>query len=495
MLLINRSFRIKTVQTQQQIKNQTETLIYLLKKARGTKFGKEFNFHQILSEADIIDTYRKSVPLTNYENFYSPWIAAAEKNVTNTIWPNKISYFALSSGTTNEASKKLPVSKEMLKGFFKQTRKQALTINKMGFPKSFYSTSCLTLGGSTKLEKGFENYYGDLSGILQKNTPFVYRPFKKPGKKISAMKEWDEKLFAIISKAPKWNIGTIAGVPNWILYVLEGVIDHYGLKNIHEIWPNFQLCLHGGIELGVYKEKIEALCDRPIKFLNTYLASEGYFAYQIDSELEEMKLLTKNGIYYEFIDKKNFKDVQDNNLNFPTLDWCQIEKGKEYGLVISTNSGLWRYIIGDTIVFTNNELSSIKFHGRIQQTMSAVGEHLSLSNLTYAAQKTAQLLNIDISEFCVYYDSAKKQHQWYMGSMHYKDPALVSKVLDEELKELNDDYKYLRNYILEQPEVKILPIVKFYEFLKQQNKMGGQNKFPRVLNANQVKLWKTFLSS
>jgi hypothetical protein len=495
MLLINRNFRINAVQNQQQIKTQTGTLIHLLKKAKSTQFGEQFKFNTILKQEDILEAFRQSVPLSNYERFYNPWIAKTEKNRKNIIWPNKINYFALSSGTTNEASKKIPVSKEMLKNFFKETRKQALRIHNMDFPKSFYTTSCLTLGGSTLLKRNYKASYGDLSGILQKTTPFIYRPFKKPGKKTSSITDWDEKLSVIIKKAPKWNIGSIAGVPNWILLVLEGVTDHYGLKNIHEIWPNFQLCLHGGIELGTYRGKIEGFCGKPITFLNTYLASEGYFAYQEHPKGDEMKLLTSNGIYYEFIDKKNFKDVQKNNFNFNTLSWSQIEKDEEYGLVISTNSGLWRYILGDTIKFTNDELSIVKFQGRIQQTMSAIGEHLSLSNLTAAIQKTAEILAIDLSEFCVYFDADKNQHKWFVGSQNYKNPNVISAVLDDQLKMLNDDYNHLRNYVLEQPEVKILPTAKFYEFLRQQNKMGGQNKFPRVLNCQQVKQWQSFLSS
>jgi hypothetical protein len=495
MLLINRNFKVDYIINEEQIINQTETLLNLLKKAKNTSFGKEHKFEAILRSNDILDSFQKDIPLTNYENFYEPWISKTLNGENNVVWPDKINYFALSSGTTNETSKKLPVSKDMLKCFFKQTRKQAIGINKMNFPKSFYTTSCLTLGGSTQLKKDGDVYLGDLSGILQKNTPFFYRPFKKPGKKVSALNDWDEKLKAIIKKAPKWNIGTIAGVPNWILFVLEGVIDHYGLKNIHEIWPNFRLCLHGGIELGVYKERILSLCGESIQFLNTYLASEGYFAFQTVRDSNEMKLLTKNGVYYEFIEKKHFKSIQENNLKVPTIGWSEVEKDIEYGLVITTNSGLWRYIIGDTISFSNNELSCIRFHGRIQQTMSAMGEHLSLANLTKAIENSSKLLNADFAEFCLYFDSKKNLHRWYIGSSSYIQPDEVSQVLDLQLKSLNDDYRQLRKYVLNEPDIKILPIAKFYEFLGNQKKLGGQNKFPRVLNDDQLKEWKRFLSS
>lgn len=494
MLLITKPFRSEASEIEQQITSQTLALRALLKKARKTEFGKAHQFQHIISSNDLHDEFRNQVPLTNYDFFYEKWMLRSINGENNIIWPDKINYFALSSGTTTGGSKKLPVSKDMLKQFFKQTRKQILAINRLDLPKSFYKTSCLTLGGSTQLKKINNSLMGDLSGILQKNTPYLYRPFKKPGKRISAIDDWDQKLQEIIKKAPKWNIGTVAGVPNWILFVLEGIINHYGLKNIHEIWPNFNLCLHGGIELGIYKDKILSLCDKDILFLNTYLASEGYFAHQTSTEFDNMEILSNNGIYFEFIEKKYFGEIQKGNLTIPTLSWSEIEKNKEYGLVITTNSGLWRYIIGDTVIFDSDKLDKIKFQGRIQQTMNGMGEHLTLSNLTSAIHKTAKIVNADISEFCVHSNPQRDKHYWYLGCSSFIKSETVKQILDDELKALNDDYRSLRKFVLSEPNVKVLPIEKFYEYLKSNNKIGGQNKFPRVLNGEQIDQWKRFLS-
>ncbi len=495
MLLINKSFpKIKTAE-HTAIKQQTAVLQQLLKKAKNTEIGKIHQFEKILFATDLHGQFQKQVPIYDYELFYQQWIKKSINGRNNIFWPDKINFYALSSGTTSSSSKLLPISNDMLQSFFRQSRHQLTSLKKMGFQKSFYTTSCLTLGGSTDLIKEQNLYFGDLSGILQKNTPYIYRPFKKPGGRISALKDWNEKLAEIIKKAPKWNIGTIAGIPNWIVFVLDGIIKHYNLKSIHDIWPNFQLCLHGGIELGTYKEKIESLCSKPIVFLNTYLASEGYFAYQTNSNQSCMRLLFNNGIYYEFIAKKDFEKVRNGDFSFQPLCLSEVEVGVEYGLVITTNSGLWRYIIGDTIKFTSKSMNEISFQGRIQQTMNAMGEHLTLANLTLAVQQAANHLDVDFSEFCVQFDSANCVHIWYLGATKYVHGDIVAPILDLALQQANDDYKHLRKYTLKEPMIKVLPKEKFEEYLAQKGKLGGQHKFPRVLNPEQAKEWNLFLHS
>jgi hypothetical protein len=493
MLLINKRFIEEKTIHPNAIKDQTQVLQDLLRKARQTELGKAYYFDKILSDSDLHGSFQEHVPIFNYESFYDLWLQRAFKGEQHIFWPERINYFALSSGTTSSSSKMLPVSKAMMYSFFKQSRKQLASLKNNGFASNFFTTSCLTLGGSTDLTKKGDIYFGDLSGILQKNTPLIYKPFKKPGRRISGIKDWNEKLDEIIKKAPKWNVGSIAGIPNWVIFVLEGVIKHYNLKTIHDIWPNFQLCLHGGIELGSYKDKIQSLCREPIIFLNTYLASEGYFAYQVDSTIPCMRLLMNNGIYYEFITKKDFKKVGDGDFSFKPLRLSEVEENVEYGLIITTNSGLWRYIIGDTIKFTSKSLNEITFQGRIQQTMNAMGEHLTLANLTSAVNFSASKLLADFSEFCIQYNATQNNHLWYIGSSKYIKEEAVATVLDQALQNINDDYRQLRKFTLNPPLVKLLPRQKFEEFMSAKGKLGGQNKFPRVMNPAQIKEWDLFL--
>jgi hypothetical protein len=318
----------------------------------------------------------------------------------------------------------------------------------------------------------------------------------KPGSKISAMKDWDQKLEAMIEKAPKWNIGIIAGIPSWCILLMERIVERYNLETIHDLWPHLEVYVHGGVFMQPYISRLEKISGKSIYLLDTYLASEGYFAYQKAPNAQGMKLLLNTGVFFEFIPfTSEFFDeeghVRDKHIAF-TLS--EVQEGVDYAIVISTNSGLWRYLIGDLVRFTDSEEQEIVITGRIRQYLSLVGEHLSLENINTAILSTSILLEIEISEFCIYADSENQKHIWFIGSDVVVDEGALLRYLDEKLMELNDDYASARKYNLATPELNVLPLSTFYSFMKASGKIGSQHKFPRVLNSEQAKRWLTFLS-
>lgn len=476
---------------------QSKILVELLSKAKKTKIGTDFDFSKLLNEQNVCDAYRKKLPIFTYETFYDPYIKDQLNGFKNIAWPNKINHFALSSGTTNDTSKRIPVSDQMIRQFQKTTLEQLLQLHELNLPSAFYESAVLTIGGSTKLKEKKHYFEGDLSGILQKNKLFLYKLFSKPGNKIAQLNDWNNKLEEIVKNAKKWDIGVVAGAPSWVLILFERIVKTYNLDTIHDIWPNFRIFLHGGVFLDTYKEKIELLCGKEIFFKNTYLASEGYFAYQKNPESDGMSLLMKHGVYYEFIEEKYF-DFINNGGDIGQTPTCLINEVKEnrnYGLVISTSSGLWRYFIGDVIKFTNLEKFEIQIVGRVKHTLNLVGEHLSVENMNKAVQRTNERFGIAAEEYCVLPAKKGDRHHWYIGSNQMVDHQRYSVFLNQALEELNDDYKYVRKYLLRAPRVKVLPIQKFYEFMEKKGKLGAQHKFPRVLSKTQASEWESFLSS
>ncbi|MEN9400088.1 MAG: hypothetical protein RL632_1189 [Bacteroidota bacterium] len=475
---------------------QRETLVKLLEFAKNTTFGTTHLFSKTLKDKNPITFYQQNVPITEYEEFYSKWLQKTIDGKKDHTWPGKVKYFALSSGTTGSPSKRIPVTEKMIRSFQKTSIRQLSTLHDLNLPNEFYSATALTVGGSTKLVKKRKHIEGDLSGILKKHTSLLVSPITKPGSKISAMKDWDQKLEAMIEKAPKWNIGIIAGIPSWCILLMERIVERYKLETIHDLWPNLEVYVHGGVFMQPYTSRLEKISGKPIYLLDTYLASEGYFAYQKSPNAEGMQLLLNTGVFFEFIPfTSEFFDeegrVRDKHTAF-TLS--EVREGVDYAMVITTNSGLWRYLIGDLVRFTNSEEQEIIITGRIRQYLSLVGEHLSLENINTAIMSTSTFVGIEISEFCIYADSENQKHVWFIGSDVEVDKGVLLRYLDEKLAELNDDYASARKFNLAIPELKVYPVNTFYAFMKESGKLGSQHKFPRVLNAEQAKRWLTFLS-
>lgn len=488
---------MRQVKKSQKLKDQNHTLQKLLTRARLTDFGMAHNFTDVLASEQPSKAFREVVPLTNYEQFHAKWLRQALEDKRNITWPGRIPFYALSSGTTNSPSKRIPVSDNMLRQFQRVTIQQIVGIHKLDLPSAFFETQVLIIGGSTELEKVGAHYEGDLSGILAKNKSFILSPFSKPGRRISRIRDWKEKMDEIVKKADQWDIGIIAGVPSWITLLLESIIEYYNVESIHDVWPNFSLYSHGGIFIDPYKERLNKLFAKPVYFQNTYLASEGYFGFQRDFEQDGMELLLSNGIYFEFVEEHHFEKIKEGDFSeIGTLNIDEVEQNVPYGLVISTCSGLWRYVIGDVVEFTDLETKRINIVGRISFGLSIVGEHLSDGNMLDAIKKVSAALGVIVEEFCVHPNSTMNGHHWYIGLQQPDaiDGEQFAALLDKEIKANNDDYASIRKSLLLPPTVLPLSVDTFYGFMERRGKIGGQNKFPRVLKEGQIEEWKVFVA-
>lgn len=477
--------------------NQKEVLLKLIKKSKKTQFGLYHGFNNLVEEEDFITPFQKNVPIVTYEQFYESWLYKVLENTKNVILPGKIQYFALSSGTTGAPSKKIPVSKNTIRSFQKTSIKQISVLYQLDLPIEFYQKQVLVVGGSSKLEVVGEYFQGDLSGILKKHTKKIATPFTQPSKKISDIKDWYKKLEKIVEEAPKWDIGLIAGIPSWCVLLIEQVVKKYNLNTIHDIWPNLRVYIHGGVFIEPYMKRLERICDTPLFLFDTYLASEGYFAYQQDVNNKSMRLLLNNGIFYEFVPFTSEYFSEDGVLidKYKAFTLEEVKEGVDYALIISTNAGLWRYSIGDTIQFTNVALREIKITGRTKQFLSLAGEHISLDNIQEAIDQTNKKLGVEIEEYTIFADKEHSRHSWSFGYRGSEEISNVMKSIDEALKVLNDDYASARKYTLKDPIGKFVDSSQFLVFLEKSGKLGAQNKFPRVMNEFQYESWLKHIES
>jgi hypothetical protein len=474
----------------------------LLITASSTEFGKEYKFQ------DILGTFRKGskefyknfkkIPLHDYNKIYQAWWQLALKGAKNICWPGRVKYFALSSGTSEAASKYIPVTKDMTKAIQRTSIRQILSLSKYDLPTSFFEAGILMIGGSTHLNRKGNYFEGDLSGIQAARLPFWFQHFYKPGKKIAKTRKWDAKLDEITRKSVDWDIGIIVGVPAWIQILLEKIIAYHKVKHIHEIWPNLHVYVHGGVSFDPYRKGFEKLLGHPIHYIETYLASEGFIAYQSEPNQRSMKLVLNNGIFYEFVpfNDENFESSGELKTGAKTFLIDEVEDGKEYALLLSTCAGAWRYLIGDVIKFTSKEECEIVITGRTKHFLSLCGEHLSVDNMNKAIQLVSNDLNIDIKEFTVsgIPHGTLFAHHWFVGTDSKVDPKLLKERLDHFLKELNDDYAVERSAALKDIYVDVLPSKTFYQWMESKGKSGGQNKFPRVLKSAQLAEWQSFIS-
>lgn len=481
-------------------RQQIETLKKLLKKAKHTEFGQSFHFDEILNSRHPGKKFQELVPIYDYSKIYEQWWHKTLKGQTDVCWPGKIKYFALSSGTSEAASKYIPITNDLMRGNRIVMIKQLLTLRTYeNLPVKSVSKGWLMLGGSTDLQKGPGYYSGDLSGITAKKMPFWFSPFYKPGKKIAQTKDWNKKLDFIVDEAPNWDIGFVVGVPAWIQMCMEMVIERYQLKHIHEIWPNLAFFVHGGVSFEPYKHGFEKLIGKPLIYIETYLASEGFLAYQSRQDAEGMKLVTNEHIFFEFVpfEDKNF-DADGNILaNAEAYLIHEVEEGKDYALLISTTAGAWRYLIGDTVRFTDKENCEVIITGRTKHFLSLVGEHLSVDNMNKAIQLVSEELNISIPEYTVVgqpYGSFFAHH-WYVACDDKVNADVLKAKIDAALKVINDDYAIERNSALKDVFLTILPESSFMNFMHSKGKLGGQHKFPRVLKGKMLEDWKKFLET
>ncbi len=479
-------------------RQQIKALKRLLRKARFTEFGQQYKFDEILMSTHAGKKFQELVPVFDYNKIYKDWWHKTLENKSDVCWPGKIKYYALSSGTSESASKYIPITNDLLRGNRIVMLKQLFTLrNYHDIPVKSIGKGWLTIGGSTELQKEEGYYAGDLSGIIQKRAPFWFQPFYKPGKRIARQRDWNKKIDEIVEKAPNWDISFIVGVPAWIQLCIEKIIDRYKVNTIHDIWPNLAFFVHGGVAFEPYKKGFEKLLSKPLIYIETYLASEGFIAYQDRQFSRGMRLVTNEHIFHEFIpfDDKNF-DAEGNMVSKPeVLMLHEVQEGKDYALLLSTSAGTWRYLIGDTVRFVDKLRAEIVITGRTKHFLSLVGEHLSVDNMNNAVKLACEELNISIPEFTVAgipYENLFA-HQWYVACDDEIDKNVLCNTIDNKLKELNDDYAVERKSALKQVFVEVLSEDNFMEFMRQKGKIGGQHKFPRVLKGKMLEDWQKFL--
>lgn len=479
-------------------KQQVKQLRKLLTKAQNTAFGQHYNFHELLLKKDLIGEFQRNVKTHDYSSIYKEWWYRALKGEPYVCWPGQIRYFALSSGTSEASSKYIPVTREMLRAFKRASVRQMLAMAHYDLPKEHFQKGMLAIGGSTALDFNGTYYAGDLSGITTMKIPLWFQHFYKPGKKISRYKDWETKITEMVKAAKDWDIGIIVGVPAWVQILMERIIEHYKVKTIHDIWPNLRIYVHAGVAIGPYMNSISKLTRFPLIFSDSYLASEGFIAFQeTPNPVQGMRLLLDNGLFYEFVPFNDSNFDSDGNMreNAEALSIKDVEEGKEYALLMSTCSGAWRYLIGDVVKFTNLSNSEIVITGRTKHFLSLCGEHLSVENMSKAISYAANELKIEINEFTVagIPHGTLFAHHWYVGSNVQVDANLLKAKIDQHLKEINDDYRVERSSALKEVFVTVLPDSAFIEFLASKGKLGSANKFPRVMKGKQLEEWETFI--
>ena len=476
---------------------QRRELRKLLRKAAPTAFGEHYGFSEMIRTNNLVAHFQQKVPLYDYNNIFRDWWFRSLNGEPFVCWPGRVKYFALSSGTSEASSKYIPVTNDMLRAIKKTSIRQIFSLGRYDFPKSFYEKGILMLGGSTHLQYNGTYYEGDLSGITTKNIPFWFEHFYKPGKRISKERDWPTKLDEIVRKAKDWDIGVIVGVPAWWQILIERIIEHYKLKNIHELWPNLSIFVHGGVAFTPYVKGFEKLLGKPLTYIETYLASEGFIAFQTRPNTNSMQLVLNNGLFYEFVpfNSTNFDGEGNLKPEAQTLTIGQVEEGKEYALLLTTCAGAYRYLIGDTIKFTSKELHEIVITGRTKHFLNLCGEHMSQENMNMAIKMAEDQLNIEVREFTVagIKHNSMFAHKWFIGTDSEIDPVVLRDAIDENLKIHNDDYRVERIAAIRDVIVEVLSPSIFYQWMRSKGKEGSQNKFPRVIKGAVHEEWEAFV--
>lgn len=469
------------------IKNPIETQENILFKnlsiARNTEYGDLYGFKSIGTYED----FKSNLPLVKYEDF-EPFIEKARKGEKDVSWKGKIKWFAKSSGTTNAKSKFIPISQESLDECHYAAGKMMFAIYLNNHPDTeIFKNKNLRLGGSSEIYQKYDTLFGDLSAILIDNLPFYAELRNTPNKQISLMSEWETKMKAISNAVITEDIGCLTGVPSWMLVLLNNVLTETGKGKLDEVWPMLEVFFHGGISFKPYEENYRNLTHKKLNFYELYNASEGFFGIQDRSDSKDMLLLLDNGIFYEFIP---MEEIDSDNPKVIALE--DVEIGKNYAIVITTNGGLWRYIIGDTVKFTSKDPFRIIVSGRTKHYINAFGEELIIENAEEALKRTCAKTGAIIKEFTaapIYMEgNAKGAHEWIIE--FEKMPESIdgfAQLLDETLQELNSDYEAKRhkNITLNPLKLHVAKPNLFFDWMKSRGKLGGQNKVPRLANSRE----------
>ena len=460
---------------------QEELLMNLIRRAENTVIGTQYDFPSITSYTK----FSERVPVSSYEDL-QPLIERTRQGEQNVFWDAPIKWFAKSSGTTNAKSKFIPVSNDALEDCHYKGSKDLLCLylNNNENSEMFLGKS-LRLGGSSQIYEDKDTFFGDLSAILIENMPMWAEFSSTPSNKISLMSEWETKLTAIINETKNENVTSFAGVPSWLLVLMNRLLEETGKGNLLELWPNLEVYFHGGVSFEPYREQYQKLLPKAdFKYYEIYNASEGFFAIQDLNDSSDLLLMLDYGIFYEFIPMDTF-----GTPNQKVIRLSEVELFKNYAVVITTNAGLWRYLIGDTVRFTSLNPYRVRVSGRTKHHINVFGEELMVENTDQAIAKACQITQTEIVDYTVapiFMDGKEKgAHEWMIEfKQNPTDIAQFQRILDDTLQSLNSDYEAKRynNMTLNPLVINLARKDLFYDWLKERNKLGGQHKIPRLSN-------------
>ncbi len=463
---------------------QTETLFKLLETSKKTVFGKEHDFANIKT----VEEFDNKVPTHTYEQLY-PYIERRLKGEEKVLWGSDIKWFAKSSGTTNARSKFIPVSPEALEDCHYKGGKDLISIYVNNYPDSrMFDGKGLAIGGShhiNEFDQKAKSYYGDVSAVLMKNLPFWAQFHRTPSLEVALMDNWEEKIEKLAKATAEENVTSIAGVPTWTILLIQRINELKGTQNILEVWPNLEVFFHGAVAFHPYRSLFQELIPSDqMRYVETYNASEGFFGIQDQTDSDELLLMLDYGIFYEFI---SYEEIHKENPKVIQLG--DVEIGKIYAMIISTNSGLWRYNIGDTVKFTSESPYRIKIAGRTKHFINAFGEELVVENAETAITKACERTGAMIDNFTaapIHFSSGKEGgHEWVIEFQKKPDSIhRFAQILDETLRDVNSDYdsKRFKDMALKMPVIHTAEPGTFYQWMKKRGKLGGQNKVPRLAN-------------
>jgi hypothetical protein len=461
---------------------QNELLMSLISTSKDTEIGKKFDFNSIRNYRD----FTQRVPVSSYED-YQNLIERSRKGEKNIFWPKPINWFAKSSGTTSAKSKFIPVSADSLEDCHYAAGKDLLCMYLNNNENStLFNGKNLRLGGSKELYEENGTTFGDLSAILIDNMPLWAEFSSTPGNKVSLMSDWEYKMQAIVNETINENVTSLAGVPSWMLVLLNNVLESTGNKNILDVWPNLEVYFHGGVSFLPYVDQYKSIIpSKSFKYYEIYNASEGFFAIQDRNQSDELLLMLDYGIFYEFIPMQTHGTPTE-----VLIPLSQVEKGINYAIVITTNAGLWRYKIGDTIMFTSTKPYRIKVTGRTKHFINVFGEELIIENTDKALKIVAKKTKSEILDYTVapifMEGKTKGAHEWIIEfKTPPKDLGYFNELLDNSLKSINSDYesKRYKNITLNKPVIHSAKQGLFYKWMKRNDKLGGQHKIPRLSNS------------
>lgn len=465
---------------------QNDLLQKLLYEAKDTEWGRKYDFQSISNPKE----FSSRIPLQEYESMKKD-IFRTRCGEQNIFWPSDIKWFAKSSGTVSGESKFIPISNESLEDCHYKGGKDLLSIyHNNHIDSKLILGKTLVVGGSSQInEFNQTSYYGDLSAIIMKNFPFWVEHRRVPALEVALMAEWESKIDKMAQMTINEDVSNISGVPSWTLILLNKILSLTNKSSIHEVWPNLELYMHGGVNFLPYKTQFDEIFDKgKVNYYENYNASEGYFGIQDQSNSDEMLLMLDYGIYYEFIPMEFFHQE-----NPPTITLENVKLNTNYALVITTNAGLWRYVIGDTIKFTSLNPFRIKVTGRTKHFINAFGEELIIENVEMAFENTCNKTKSTIRDYSaapIYFSNNQSgKHQWIIEFNHPPENLeYFAEVFDTNLKSLNSDYeaKRYKNMVLGFPEIIVVPENTFYKWLKKNNKLGGQHKVPRLSNDRKI---------